>query len=286
MIIDAHTHRYPEEVFANPSKFANERGELQWLNMVMPHGRPSLQGWASRQQMLQDMDAAGINRCVLLGWYWENFQTCVEANQWHSVWLKEDPERFIAFLSLRPDIPDLRDYLKKAQDDGFQGIGESHPWAQGFSLKDKLWMEAMEFACEAGWPVTFHTTDPDGKDYPGKTLTPMEEFLWLAKELPDLKIILAHAGALYAIQHPMPDNIYFDLAACPLLYPATIYSKLIDAVGAERILWGTDYPLRIYPSTQVQPDFKTFLEEFKQSTDVDHRSIDAMTGTNFLNLIR
>lgn len=147
-------------------------------------------------------------------------------------------------------------------------------------------MEAMEFACEAGWPVTFHTTDPDGKDYPGKTLTSMEEFLWLAKELPDLKIILAHAGALYAIQHPMPDNIYFDLAACPLLYPATIYSKLIDAVGAERILWGTDYPLRIYPSTQVQPDFKTFLEEFKQSTDVDHRSTDAMTGTNFLNLIR
>ena len=135
------------------------------------------QVWASRQQMLQDMDAAGIDRCVLLGWYWENFQTCVEANQWHSVWLKEDPERFIAFLSLRPDIPDLRDYLKKAQDDGFQGIGESHPWAQGFSLRDKLWMEAMEFACEAGWPVTFHTTDPDGKDYPEKHLPPWRNFM-------------------------------------------------------------------------------------------------------------
>ena len=32
-----------------------------------------------------------------------------------------------------------------------------------------------------------------------KNSHPMEEFLWLAKELPDLKIILAHAGALYAI---------------------------------------------------------------------------------------
>ena len=30
----------------------------------------------------------------------------------------------------------------------------------------------------------------------GKNLTPMDEFLWLAKELPDLKIVLAPAPVL------------------------------------------------------------------------------------------
>ena len=57
--------------------------------------------------------------------------------------LAERRSRAIRCLSfLRPD---MRRTIH-AGDDGFQKLGESHPWAQGFSLKDKLWMEAMEFA--------------------------------------------------------------------------------------------------------------------------------------------
>ena len=47
----------------------------------------------------------------------------------------------------------------------------------------------------------------------------------LAKEFPIWKIILAHAGALFPIDHPTPPNIYYDLAACPLLYDAHIYQN-------------------------------------------------------------
>ena len=199
MIIDAHTHRYPNEVIASPARFAQRMDEQKWLTMVSPTDRPSLQGWADRKTMLADMDRAGVDRCVLLGWYWENYQTCIEANNWYRKWISQDPDRFIGFLALRPDLPNLSDYLKEALEDGFQGIGESHPWAQKFSMQDKEWMGAMEFACSHGWPVNFHVTDPSGRDYPGKVLTPIDDFLWLAKELPDLKIILAHAGALYAL---------------------------------------------------------------------------------------
>ena len=286
MIIDVHTHRYAKQVINDPVGFARQRGELQWLMMVAPEDRPSLQGWSDRDQMLADMNAAGVDRCVLLGWYWENCQTCIEANDWHRRWIKQDPSRFFSFLSIKPDIPDLNDYLKQAQEDGFQGIGESHPWVQGFSMQDKVWIKAMEFACDAGWPVNFHVTDPAGRDYPGKTLTPMDDFLWLAKELPDLKIILAHAGALYALENPIPDNFYFDLAACPLLYPGEIYQKLIDRTGVEKILWGTDYPLRIYPGTQKKPDFNTFLEELKRSVEIGQDQLDAIIGSNFLKLVR
>jgi predicted TIM-barrel fold metal-dependent hydrolase len=284
MIIDAHTHRYPDEVIANPQAFALRTGEEGWLKMVSPQDRPSLQGWADRDQMLADMDAAGVDRCALLGWYWENYETCIEANNWHLLWMKQDPGRFFSFLSIKPDIPFLEDYLKQAHEDGFQGIGESHPWVQGFSMRNKEWMVAMEFACSHDWPVNFHVTDPAGHDYPGKTLTPMDEFLWLAKELPDLKIVLAHAGALYALENTIPDNFYFDLAACPLLYPPNIYQKLISCTGAERILWGTDYPLRIYPKAQNKPDFHTFLEELKRSLQVRQDQLDDITGGNFLKL--
>ena len=285
MIIDAHTHRYPEEVINDPARFAQRTGEKMWLNMVSPKDRTSLQGWANREEMLASMDAAGIGQSVLLGWYWENHKTCLEANQWHRQWMKQDKERFIEFLSLHPKIPQLLDYLKRAREDGFRGIGESHPWAQGFSMQDREWIKAMEFACESGWPVNFHVTDPEGKDYPGKILTPMEDFLWLANELPDLKIILAHAGALYPLKNSIPSNCYIDLAACPLLYPASIFKELIGHVGSEKILWGTDYPLRIYPATQKNPDFKTFLDTFIDSVDITENELRAMLGENFANLL-
>ena len=153
-------------------------------------------------------------------------------------------------------------------------------------MKDPEWIKAMEFACAQGWLVNFHVTDPHGKDYPGKTLTPMEDFIWLANELPDLTIILAHAGALWPIDQKMPKNIYYDLAACPLLYPSSIYQKLIRAVGSDRILWGTDYPLRIYPAQKKEPDFASFLDEFKRSVAPSSSELAGMLGGNLLHLFR
>ena len=136
------------------------------------------------------------------------------------------------------------------------------------------------------WPVNFHVTDPSGKDYPGKVHTPMKDFLWLAKELPELKIILAHAGALYALDHSVPNNFYFDLAACPLLYPPEIYQKLIDCVGTNKILWGTDYPLRIYPASKKKVDFSRFLTQFKNSIRIESGDLNNILGNNIQKLIR
>jgi hypothetical protein len=38
-------------------------------------------------------------------------------------------------------------------------------------------------------------------------------------------------------------NVLFDTAASPLLYNSQIYSQVIQLVGANRILFGSDYPL-------------------------------------------
>ena len=59
-------------------------------------------------------------------------------------------------------------------------------------------------ASYAGWPVTYHVTEPVGHEYPGRTPTPFEDFLWLAREFPDLKIILAHAGGLFPFYELIP----------------------------------------------------------------------------------
>jgi predicted TIM-barrel fold metal-dependent hydrolase len=38
-------------------------------------------------------------------------------------------------------------------------------------------------------------------------------------------------------------NIFFDTAASPFLYNPQIYSQVIQLVGADKILFGSDYPL-------------------------------------------
>jgi predicted TIM-barrel fold metal-dependent hydrolase len=44
-------------------------------------------------------------------------------------------------------------------------------------------------------------------------------------------------------------NVYFDTAASPFLYRPQIYSQLVPLVGADHILFGSDYPLM--PQTRV-----------------------------------
>jgi hypothetical protein len=38
-------------------------------------------------------------------------------------------------------------------------------------------------------------------------------------------------------------NVYFDTAASPLLYSPRVYEQVVQLVGADRILFGSDYPL-------------------------------------------
>jgi hypothetical protein len=39
------------------------------------------------------------------------------------------------------------------------------------------------------------------------------------------------------------ENVYFDTAASPFLYRPEVYLQVCHLVGADRILFGSDYPL-------------------------------------------
>ena len=291
MIVDAHTHGYPEEVLKDPRSFALVQKEAHWQELVCPKNKKTLQGWSTREEMVADMDNAEVDRAVLLGWYWENPETCALQNEWSRQWISQDPNRFIGFVSLHPDTQNPIESLRKSKDLGFMGIGECHPWLQGASIQNDNWMNCMQFASDHDWPVTFHVTEPVGHDYPGRVQTPFEEFLWLARQLPELKIILAHAGGLFPFYELNPKirpelrNVYYDLAACPLLYDPSIYRKLIETVGLAKILWGTDYPLKIFPATQKVPDFISFKNLISKEARLTELERNAIFGNNFLSLL-
>ena len=271
-MIDCHIHRYPPEVFKDPSEWALRMGEAHWIRLVAPSKGASLQGWADRRRLIEDMDRAGIEKVIMLGWYWESQATCELQNRWHLDWIKEDPDRLLAFAAVQPGEGDHAfDAIRRAIDGGCRGIGEMLPAVQGFARDHPTWLKILQWAQENGIPVNMHVTEPAGHEYAGKIETPLSDFQWIARQFPELKLILSHWGGglpFYEQNKSLREdfrNVYYDTAAGPLLYEPDIWRRVCDLVGPDKILFGSDYPLLLYPGKTKEPGFTMLLDEARQS---------------------
>ena len=141
-IIDCHIHMYPPEVFANPIAWGVARGEPWWTESVAPAKRATIQGWADIPRLIADMDRAGIERSVMLGWYWEQQSTCNEQNGWFIEWVRERRDRLSAFAAVQPAAgQEALDALQRALDVGLCGIGEILPQAQGSTIRRAMFVD-------------------------------------------------------------------------------------------------------------------------------------------------
>ena len=65
-------------------------------------------------------------------------------------------------------------------------------------------------------------------------------------------------------------NVYFDTAASPFLYDPQIYRQAKEIIGADKILFGSDFPL-LKPSR--------YFEELRQ-TGLEKEDIEKICGIN------
>ena len=141
-LIDAHVHLYPLAVNRDPAGWAAARGESHWAALCTRRrkdGSP-VQAFPTVAQLLYDMNAAGIRRAVLLGWYWEHHTTCVEHNHFYASCLQAYPTRFAAFATVHPGAGEAAlDEVRRARDLGFSGLGELSPHSQHVPLGDPIW---------------------------------------------------------------------------------------------------------------------------------------------------
>ncbi len=267
MTIDAHIHLYPASVYESTKSWAENWKEPYWLQCVLPSSGPTLQGWASVDNLIRDMDAAEIEQAIILGWYWENANTCYENISWQRDWIASYPDRLMAFAPFNANGgPASIDALRQAFEYGFSGIGEVNPPAQGYTYENETLDRAIALAGEYDVPINFHVTDPTSHQYPGKIETPIDSLIALAKSRPETTFIFAHlAGMMELPQLRNLNNVYLDTAAVPLLYSHEIYQSAIELIGSDRILFGSDYPLRTFPKTQRKPEFKTHINSLRDS---------------------
>jgi uncharacterized protein len=290
-IVDSHVHFYPDEVSADPVRWGTEHREPWWTSCVAPVGRRSIQGWASSPVLLRDMDRAGIEKCVLLGWYWENQETCDLQNRWFRDLITEHPNRLLAFAAVQPRAKQVAlDSLERALDLGFCGIGELFPQVQGFAYDDSYFARVLQIAAERSAPINLHVTDPLIPTTAANRATPLLNFIRLANDFRTTKLILAHWGGglpFYELNpelHQILRNVTYDCAASPLLYDKRVFRQAIDLVGADRVLYGSDYPLFLYPREQREPDFKRFLNEVV-TAGLSIEEQEKVLGKNLLRLV-
>lgn len=245
MIIDFHAHIFPpsfrerrEECLKQDSTFA--------ALFADPGARIS-----SATALIMAMDEAKIDVAVVMGIGWTDKTLAVEANDYIIQSANRFPDRLIGFCSVNPAWGDDAVHeVERCAKVGIKGIGELHPDTQGYDIGNLKVMEPiMTAARELKMVVLTHASEPVGHLYPGKGKTTPDKLYPFILNFPDNKIVCAHWGGALPLYTLMPEvarsleNVYFDTAASPLLYSEEIISTVVHLNGAERILFGTDFPL-------------------------------------------
>ena len=277
MIIDFHTHVFPDEVRANREEFLEREA---WFGTLYADPKHKL---ASAEDVVASMEAAGVDRTVVLGFPWRDGGLCREHNSYILDAVQRYPDKLIGFAIVQPLAAGDARELDRCLSGGLMGLGEVGPDSQRYDVEAK-WVlaDSVEVLLHHGRPLLTHSSEPLGHDYAGKgTITP-PRLLKLASNFPDLKIVLAHWGGGLPFYELMPEvretlrNVYYDSAASTYLYNFDIFPIAAQLVGAERILWGTDFPLL----SQAK-----FLKRVR-SSGLTEEQLDAVLGGNAARLLR
>lgn len=243
MIVDSHTHIFPPEVIRQRDLY---RRRDAWFGALYADPRARL---ATADELIQAMDAAGVDVAVTFGFGWADPGLCRLANDYTLAAVRAHPGRLVGLAVVNPRSPEAVAEIERCAAGGLRGVGELMPDGQGYALGDvDTLAPLMEAAQALGWPVLTHATEPVGHRYPGKGRPSLEGAVRLASRFPETTLILAHWGGGLPFYELMPEvraalaNVYYDTAASSFLYNDAIYALASRLVG-ERLLFGSDYPL-------------------------------------------
>ena len=245
MVIDFHTHTFPPDL-------RERRDDLLAGDLTLStlYSNPDAR-MASAEELVSTMDGAGIDVSVMQGIGWNDVGLARHANDYAIESVRRFPMRLRGFCSVNPRwgaaaVAEVERCAKA----GLSGIGELHPDTQGFDLGDEATMAPIvEAAMALGMPILTHASEPVGHPYAGKGRTTPDVLCRLIDNFPGATIICAHWGGGLPFYALMPEvlaslqNVFFDTAASPFLYRPDVFPTVVQLVGDDKVLLGTDYPL-------------------------------------------
>ena len=245
MIIDFHTHIFSPGIIKNRNTYIDSDPCFAEL---YSDEKTKL---VTADDLVESMDNEGIDISVILNIGWVSQELCIETNDYIMESVSRYPKRLIGFGSISPqaDNSALKE-IERCKQGRLKGIGEIRPDVQVLDKNNlNLFDPLVPMLIENDLIYLTHASEPVGHQYKGKgRITPNTLYPFIRKH-PELKIVCAHWGGGLPFYALMPEvknemrNVYFDTAASPYLYSPQIYTHVIDLVGPDKILFGTDYPL-------------------------------------------
>lgn len=146
----------------------------------------------------------------------------------------------ISFGSIHVDYENKEEEVKRIKELGLHGI-KLHPDSQGFRVDDERMFPVYQAMCDLDLPLEVH-----GGDYRYDFDNP-ERIAHVIDEFPKLTVLAAHFGGwlLYdrAVDALLDKNCYLDCSSSCLYTGKRRFKELIRTFGAERIVFGTDFPM-------------------------------------------
>lgn len=259
-LIDIHTHIYPPAIARKASASIREFYQL---------GTVEMDGTA--ETLLERGTIAGIDRFVVLPVSMRPERTR-HINDFILEQVAQQP-RFLGFGTIHAGMEKLTDEVQYIMDNGLLGL-KMHPDSQVFAIDDPRLFPAYEML-QGKLPVILHMGDPRyDYSHPARLRRVLENF-------PHLQVIAAHFGG-YSMYETAYEYLYdkdciFDVSSSMMFMEPGIAEKFINIYGAERMAFGTDYPL-----WDPIAETKRFLE--LKLTDEQFEQIGHKTVERILNL--
>ena len=225
-IIDIHTHIYPNKIAQKATDSIRDFYLLDGSNMD-----------GTVEMLLQRGKQAGISRYVVL-------PVSNAPNRVHSIneFLLEQTrlhDNFIGFGTVHADMENISDEVDWILGNGLKGI-KMHPDSQRFPIDD-LRLFPVYDAIQGKIPVLLHMGDQRyNYSHPVRLRRILDIF-------PQLEVIAAHFGG-YSMFHTARELLWdtdcvFDISSAMMFMERGEAERYIHSYGAERMAYGTDYPL-------------------------------------------
>ena len=234
MIIDFHTHVFPDKIAEKTIALLSEKGGIP------PFSDGTCNGLLSR------IEKAGVDLAVTLPVLTSPAQFD-SVNRFAAELNRQNQgkhPRLLSFAGIHPDCEDIEGKMAFLRESGFKGI-KIHPDYQGVYIDDERYIRIVLAAKKENLTVVTHAgVDTGYRDCPVRC-TP-DRALRLLRSVSYRKIVFAHLGGCEmpteVLETLAGEDVYFDTAYVLRFTDKAYMKELLLRHGEDRILFGSDSP--------------------------------------------
>ncbi|MCH5303496.1 MAG: amidohydrolase family protein [Ruminococcus sp.] len=234
MIIDFHTHVFPDKIAERTILSLMETGDIK------SYGNGTLKSLTDAMKTSKTDKAVVLPICTKPSQFDSVNRFALELNKMKNIF---------SFGGIHPECENIREKLRFIKSSGFRGI-KLHPDYQEMYIDDEKFYELIKTAVELDLYVTIHagvdvSYSDDVHCTPKRSRKLIDRIYGDNKNI-EPRIIFAHLGGIdmyddvekYLVGQP----VYFDLAVILSMAEKEQVERIIKTHGADKILYASDFP--------------------------------------------